>query len=105
MRSFIAIIIGGLLWASLSQAVSKVGGGTARNSFEGFTMNVPQDFPSHQIYENGGIQLRGSFSIGRGFPDIFRPSLINIYILRSDFPELADVESRVVFSRHFLERG
>ena len=99
----VSLICGGLLWASASFAVSRVGGGTCSNPDEGFAYTIPLTFSVSSVYSDDSVQLSGFMVFG---PLSGQASFekVNQYLLRPQIPELADVTDRAEVVQYFLRK-
>lgn len=87
------LLLGLLLLFHGAGAVSRVGGGSAKNPQEGFVTPLPAGFTEAAVDSEGNFQLYGPLRMGdyAGGPG---PQIINIYLLRNQRPDLAGVTDR-----------
>jgi hypothetical protein len=117
-KAFGLILLGGLLWASATFAVSRVGGGassdvsrvgggTMSNMSEGLqALDLPALFQQNDVaLANGDVQLPGPMEFGGSATGAPIQQLINIYLLQNEFPALDSVNNRDLFDQYFLSRG
>jgi hypothetical protein len=101
------LIYGGLLWASVAFAVSRVGGGSVANTEEGLdSLQIPAVFQQgSDIYPNGDVRLHGPTMIGAGPGSIPQEEMLNLFLLSNSMPSLKGVTDRNIFDRQFLGLG
>jgi len=101
------LIYGGLLWASVAFAVSRVGGGTVANVDEGLdSLQIPASFQlGSDIFPNGDVRLHGPTMFGGTPGSMPQEEMMNLFLLSNSLPNLKGVVDRGVFDQRFQSQG
>ena len=101
--TLVAIVLA--LWPGPTFAVSRVGGGTLSNDFEGFSLTQPPLFPRSRISADDDVLFLGPPRINLQGAGFLAPETLNVFLLRNFFSDLATTDQRANFRDYFQQRG